>query len=892
MAGQTPEARWFGREDALRYLDDAPARLLTVLGPPGIGKSRLCREWVRGRGEDAVLVEVGGARTLDEVRESVARALSVDAHAGKPIGDEELTRALAARGAFALVLDDVQRIDALDDAVRAWLSGVTELRVIMTSRRRLGLTGETLFSLPPLEVPSGPEFPPKSAGLVLFIDRARRARPDLDLQPESITVMSRLVALLDGLPLAIELCAARVRLLSLSELIHRIQSRSKPRLTATDKTAEPRDSLEAAIVASFEMLEPNAQRDLARLSAFVGGFDLSAAEAALEVDPNRAMEIVETFLDQSLLSPEASLLPSDPPRFRLLGPIREAALTLAPDERREALERCMQYFARAGVGLGQRVVYGDPEALRLLSLDRENLIAAHHHAVDAAHASRAMRTALALGILLWSEGPLSACLEYLNQAIRIASRGSIPEPLLALAHGGRALTLLSLGRLDEAVVARRGAAKLAEGIADEVLKASVTRQIAKVLLAEGAWEETKAALERSLALSTSMADRHGVAQTRLALGELAYYRDDLAGALSHYEAARAIMSAQGLAHGLALANDHVGQIQTELGRNVEARASLEEALAGFERNRDRRNRTHTLMFLGILSQAEGRLEEALTAFDLALSAARISDFRRGEGNALGFRAGCLLEAGQDREAIREYTRAIDNLRESGLSPGAFFYGGLAVALARCGDFVGAEAALASARHPRERIDEQPFAERTVALHAAHVAWLAVDPRNSSEEECANARRVAERVVASGGPTQSDVRFAERLLTHALAATASSGGVTASAPAVAHDLTIARSGRWFETAEVGRVDLQRRRALRKCLCEFARMRTENPGVALSVHETVAIGWPGERIHPEAARERVYTAITTLRRFGLRTLIRRDDGYLIDPAQAVRLVDDGP
>lgn len=884
MTRSAPEAPLLGRETALRRLDADGHRLVCVLGPPGVGKSRLCRAWVAGRGDDAALAEVSRASDANDLRAIVGRTLSLTMVSAEPAADDEIARALAARGAFALVLDDVTATGSALDPLAVWLTRAPDLRVVTTSRRRLGLASETLFPLPPLALPDGPEFPPTSAALRLFIDRAREARPELELDRRSVALAARLVTELDGLPLAIELCAARCRLLGLAELLQRIEAPPERASGLFGSANETTKKLEDAIIASFDLLTPQSKRQLTCLSVFSAGFDVAAAEAVLAGSEGSAIDALESFLDQSLLSPEASLRATDSPRFRLLGPIRDAACALAPDARPAALDRFAGYFARTGIRLAQRAIHGDADAGRKLSLDRDNLIAAHRGAAGQGRRSRAMRTALALGALLWSEGALTACLEYLSSAVAFAGDERLVDGLIALAHGGRAVALLGLGRLDEAARAKHQALALEPGIEDQALRARVTRQIAKVTLAEADWVATEQALSRSLAYSLAAGDEHGAAHSRIALGELAYYRDDLSGALTEFEAARASLAAQQSTAGVALASYHVGQVLTELGRNVEAHESLQVAIAGFEAARNRRGQANALAFVGILEQAAGRPEEALAAFDRALHLSRITDFRRAEGNLLGYRAGCLLEAGQEREAIREYTAAVDCLRESGFSVLPFLYGGLAVALARRGDHVAARAALDSASHRREPANGQPFAARTLAIHAAHVEWLHQRPD-------AAALQAAQAALAVAGPIQSDVRFARRLLEQALPDAALAEAAAPSATGMG--LQIARSGRWFETRDVGRVNLQRRRALRACLAELVRLRIESPGVALGVSEIVALGWPGESIHPEAARERVYTAITTLRRFGLReSLRRRDDGYLIDPCEPVELVDDGP
>jgi predicted ATPase/class 3 adenylate cyclase len=299
----------FGRVRELRDIGDAfdrGARLVTLLGPGGTGKTHLAlrhaRAWRGDHPGGTWLCDLSEARTPAEVARTFGVALGVPLDAGDPL--ETLGAALASRGRVLLVVDNLEQVEVEPEALLGGLlRAAPEARLLATSRHRLGVRGEHLLPLEPLPLPVGDGPVQDSPAVAMFIDRARAASPRLKLDPASLRVIGRLVNLLDGLPLAIELAAARVRVLSPARILERMGRR----LDVLKRRGGPtrQATLRAAIDGSWELLSPVERAAFAACAVFEGSFDLEAAEAIFDFEawPEApwADEVLESLVDKSLV---------------------------------------------------------------------------------------------------------------------------------------------------------------------------------------------------------------------------------------------------------------------------------------------------------------------------------------------------------------------------------------------------------------------------------------------------------------------------------------------------------------------------------------------------------------------------------------------------------------
>ena len=310
-------------DEVAGLLDDY--RLLTVTGPGGVGKTRLASEvahQVAGRFADGVwLVELATVQEPALVPATVAVALGV-AQAGASVVDS-LARVLA-RQQLLLVLDNCEHvIGAVAELCGTLLSAADDLRILATSREPVGVAGEARYRVPPLGLPQPDDEAgdARSEAVSLFADRARRVDPHFRLGGESGPVVARLVERLDGMPLAIELAAARVESLGVAQLLDRLDDQFGL-LVGADRLAAPRQrSLAAAVDWSYELLGETGRRVFRQLSVFPAPFTLAAAEA---VGGATAGQVVLDLVDCSLLAPPR-IGPDGRARYLMLQTLRAYA---------------------------------------------------------------------------------------------------------------------------------------------------------------------------------------------------------------------------------------------------------------------------------------------------------------------------------------------------------------------------------------------------------------------------------------------------------------------------------------------------------------------------------------------------------------------------------------
>ncbi|TMR33187.1 AfsR/SARP family transcriptional regulator [Actinomadura geliboluensis] len=397
-----------GREEELRRVRKmlAHGRLVTLLGPGGAGKTRLAIEAAGREGGEVCFVDLAPV-VADEVPKAMLGALGLREGGmlpapGEPSPDavERLVTALEGRH-LLLVLDNCEHVVApVARITRRLLGACPRLRVLATSREALAITGEALRPLPPLELP--PDGVPAEAlqgypAVRLFLDRAEAVRPGFAVDEGNAGAVLRICRALDGLPLAIELAAARLRSLPVAEVATRLDDRFRL-LSRGDRAAAPRHrTLRAVVEWSWDLLD-EAERTLARrLTVFSGGLALEAAAGVCDLDD--ADELLVELADKSLVQ-------SDGSRYRMLDTVRAfCAERLAEAGERERFERAhAEYFA----GLAARAEphlrgTGQLEWLELLAADHGNLHAALRWGVRADPAL-ALRTVASLSWYWWLRG--------------------------------------------------------------------------------------------------------------------------------------------------------------------------------------------------------------------------------------------------------------------------------------------------------------------------------------------------------------------------------------------------------------------------------------------------------------------------------------------------------
>ncbi|MCX5536063.1 AfsR/SARP family transcriptional regulator [Streptomyces sp. NBC_00006] len=376
------------------------ARAVTVVGPGGLGKTRLAYAVTRRAGQRFVhAVPLAGVPADADIAAEVASALGVGegrhgAVAGHAPADplSGIVRTLGA-GPALLVLDNCEHVvGAVADLVQALLSRARDLRVLATSRSPLGLTSEAVYALPEL----GPD-----TSVELFGQRARAARPGVDLPPDAV---AELCGHLDGLPLAVELAAARVRALSVPEIARRLGDRFALLRGGVRDVPERHRTLHAVVEWSWNLLADEARAAMCMLSVFPGGFSADAAERVLGKDALDVLDVLgvlEQLVEQSLLT--VADTPSGV-RFRMLETVREfsAARLAESGEEERALGQLCSWAREFGVAhydtlLGPR----SPDTRELIKCEQDNLVTALRHALARGEGSTTAAVTAVLAAL-WS----------------------------------------------------------------------------------------------------------------------------------------------------------------------------------------------------------------------------------------------------------------------------------------------------------------------------------------------------------------------------------------------------------------------------------------------------------------------------------------------------------
>ena len=665
---------------------DAGARLVSVLGMGGTGKTRLAIRfawtWLGDFPGGVWFCDLSRARNVDGIANAVAHGLDVPLDRDDPVA--RLGAAIAGRGACLLVLDNFEQVARhAEETLARWLDAAPQARFLVTTREVLGLPGEQTYALAPL---SGAE------AAELFLRRAEAACSGLALSADDRAAVAPLVRLLDGLPLAIELAAARVRILSPRALLERMSERF--RLLASGGGRQDRQAtLRATLDWSWDLLLPAEKSALAQLSVFEDGFTLEAAEAVVDLDACAPapwiVDVLNGLVDKSLLRAVRR------GRFDLLASVQAyAAEQLAaadrfpgsgPAARETAIRRHAAWYA----ALGPRRAVEDACA------DLANLVVACRRAVaeaDAALAAGALQGAWAA---LNRHGPFGAGLEL---AEAVCSLPRLDAGAAAQAHAVRGAALDALGRPAEARRDYEAALAHAQQCGDRRCQAAALSCLAVLDRREGRMAPARAGHEEALALARAAGDALAECIARNGLASVEFDQGRLDSARQHYEAAlRSARDAGDLAWQCALLNN-LGMLYANLGRMDEARRCFEQALASARRVGDRRREGDTLCNLGMLHLVQGQVTEAIAALERALRLA----FDLGHVRLQGI-AQCNLglaheAAGQPRPALVSFEAALQAARGLGdrrLEGQVLGYTGRA--LARLGEFDRARDAFAAAR---------------------------------------------------------------------------------------------------------------------------------------------------------------------------------------------------
>lgn len=842
--------------DELEQSFASGARIVTLTGPAGIGKTRLARELLDRR--EGFFCELAHARDTNAVEAVVAETL--DLPSGETFGKAgNVELALDALGSALLVLDNFEQVLDAAEAIDAWSKAAPNLNILVTSRERLRLDHEHVVELGPLGLPEA-HAPAEAESMQMLLGCARRLRHGFRLRGDDVTTVARVVEQLDGIPLALELAAPRLVFLGAETLLARLEARFK---LLRGKAG----TLHGAIEWSWNLLDDDERSALAQCSVFRGGFDLEAAEAVIDTTSD-VMDLLQSLFEKSLLRAEGD------GRFGLFLSIRDFAGEQLNDDRARA--RHAEHYA----DLGERAVAAlhGPEtvaAWERLRRERENLKAA----ARANLGSASVRAALALGPAMLAQGPYAEYESMLGEAL--SGELEPAQEILARVHRGDARRLA--GKLEDARADLERALSLAKDAALATLEARARRALGTVALVAGELREAAEHYESALPLLANADDPVEEAQTLSVLGAARAALGEVEEAQRAEERARTLLQRAGALREEGLVTAYLGNLFIDQGRFDDALVCFAQAEAIHDQVSDRFGSAFTTANRAILQHVRGHLVDAVRGYDEAMVAFRRVGARRYEGAFRGYRALARWESGADLDELREaFEETVQMLAEAN-DPRfeALFLAYLGACEARAGAIERARDSLDRAEAQIETLHD-PFLALAVRLQRGHLERAEGD--SASLERCdLRLEEAHARVEGELSPIarNADVLFSARTLQENASPKDVSSGPTSDALVVAEDT------RWFIPPGGERIELDQRDALRNVLDALIRARLEQPDEAIERDELVDAGWPGERMLPRAAANRLRVAISTLRKLGLHdAILTRRAAYLIHPAIAVQ------
>jgi len=638
------------REEAeiARLLPLEETRLLTLTGPGGVGKTHLAVQVAAGLGKlfsgGVVFVALAPVDDAGLVPVTIARALGLQ-ESGERSLHESLTEYLR-ESRLLLVLDNFEHVMAASPFVATLLGACRQLKVLATSRARLGLRDEQEIVVPPLALPDLTHLPDleavaRSPAVVLFTQRSRAVKADFALVESNASAVAGICRRLDGLPLALELAAPWIKLLPLPALLARLERRL-PLLTSTAPDLPPRhQTLRATIAWSYDLLDADEQRLFRRMTIFAGGCTLEAADAVcMDGDSDSAngaergamalLQGLASLVNKSLLRQEELVDPhtgTAEPRLLMLETVREfGEECLATSGELEApRRRHAVFFLALAEEAAPRLRGPRQRAWReRLELEHDNLRAALRWTLESREYELGLRLAGALWHFWVTRGHLSEGRRWLE---KLLSRPESGEPTVSAALRARALLWASTcaaeqGDYGHAVALCEESDGLSRDSGDTWGLAWSLNIRGEVARHRGDHRGATLLFEQSLALFRSLHDRWYVAMVLNNLGALARYQAANVRATALYEESLAMMREIGDLWSIAMILGNLGEVVRDQGTTegdiARAAALCEESLELFRQLGDQRGMAFALDYLGVLARGRGDYERALALYTESL----------------------------------------------------------------------------------------------------------------------------------------------------------------------------------------------------------------------------------------------------------------------------------
>ncbi|MDX1622381.1 MAG: tetratricopeptide repeat protein [Gemmatimonadota bacterium] len=653
-----------GREEEIArvrsLLLDEDARLVTLIGPGGTGKTRLgiqaAAEVIDRYRDGAWLVDLASVREPELVAGEILRIRDARPEADETEVDA-LRRHLRDRE-MLLVLDNFEQVVEAAPLVAELLEAAPGLTILVTSQAALRIRGEREVSVPPLAVPDpGEEDPDRLLGseaVALFDQRARAAVPSFRLSEENAAAVRDICLLLDGLPLAIELAAARVKLFAPKALLRRLEESFDVLATGGRDLPERQRTLRGALEWSYDLLAETEAALFRRQAVFAGGFTLEAAESVCTTpeDELDVLDALTSLLDKSLLRRVET---DGAPRFERLRTIRAFAVEKL-EESGEA-DRWRGRHAGHFAVFADRIDYGGSEGrgtrewLERLDRELDNLRAAMEWALERGEAGIAPRICAILPAVWFLRGVGEEGRRWLERTLALED---------SLEARGRARVLNLIGRLGQVegdnspeVVARfEESLEIYREVGDRSGEARALMNLGNVRRRLEAFEQARGLFEESLGIYRGIGDHFGVCSALMNLGDLANARGDVERARELFAEARDTARAGENPIALAYALQYLGQVALETDELERAADLFEESRAIFEDLGSEPGTAWSDYYLATVARERGDRRRARSRYLEALECFRDVEYPPGIAACLLGYATLDAEAGRCERAAR------------------------------------------------------------------------------------------------------------------------------------------------------------------------------------------------------------------------------------------------
>jgi predicted ATPase/class 3 adenylate cyclase len=625
-----------GREEELETVGQLllreGVRVITLTGPGGTGKTRLALQIgtnLTGDFHDGVyLITLAPISDPNLLAPSIAATLGIRENPARPVLDS-LKEYLQSKH-MLLVLDNFEQIVSAAPVVASLLATCPGLKVLVTSRTVLHLSGEHEYPVPPLKLPETGRLPAPEglegySAVALFVQRARAVRPGFTLTSENAVAVARVCSQLDGLPLAIELAAARVKLLPPQAMLDRLGSRLDFLKGGARDLPARHQTLRRTIAWSYDLLADAEKAFFRRVSIFVGGCSLEAIESvcgSMEDLGTDVLDLMAALVDKSLLQQEEA--PGEEPRFLMLDTIRDYGLEClkavgdwGPAWRTHAL-----YF----LGLAERAEAeltgpGQSQWLDRLEREHDNLRAALSCAEEQGETEIALRLGGALWRFWLARGHMREGRQRLERLLALPRAGARTDARARALHGLGTI-IHEISDYAEARPHLEESLSIWRELGDKKGTATALNSLGWLAFQLGDSDTARSLSEEALLLNRELGEKRGVAVALLNLGSVAIHRSEYPSALSLLEESLALRREVGDRRSCAYVQASLSWVEQQRGNHGRAKTILEDALAVLRELNDRQLIAWALSFQGLVEHEVEELDRATVSLEESLDLAR------------------------------------------------------------------------------------------------------------------------------------------------------------------------------------------------------------------------------------------------------------------------------